>query len=100
MIPLNNFRIIPFVYDIFKPFYVTHFGFTDKNIFFPDINDNYYNINYDYLRLSISKISHTLLFIVFGFALIISTNILVAIAYYLCPDSWIKLKKYLTDLFR
>ena len=37
VVPLNNFRIIPFVYDIFKPFYVTHFVFTDQNLFFPNI---------------------------------------------------------------
>lgn len=92
VVPLNNFRIIPFVYDIFKPFFVTHFVFTDQNLFFPNIEDSYYNINYDYLKLSISKISHSLIFIGFGLAIILSTNIIVAIAYYLCPSRFVKTK--------
>ena len=37
VVPLNNFRIVPFVYDTFKPLFVTHFVFTDQNLFFPDI---------------------------------------------------------------
>ena len=85
---------------MFKPIYVTHFGFTDQNMFLPDIEDSYYNINYDYLKLSMSKIAHTLIFIGFGLAGIVGTNISVAIAYYLCPERFGKVKLYLSNLFR
>lgn len=37
--PIYNFKLIPYLYDIFKPFLVSHLILWDKSPFFTDMSD-------------------------------------------------------------
>jgi len=84
-IPLYNFRLIPYLYDAFKPFLVAHLVLTNETFIFKDMQDDYFNDNYDYYWLNVAKLGQALvLWIVMGFALII-LNIIVGIVYCAAP---------------
>lgn len=74
-IPLYNFRMIPYLYDAFKPFLVSHLVLTNETFIFKDMQDDYFNENYDYYWLNIAKLGQALALIVFGLIFIILTNI-------------------------
>ena len=54
-LPLYNFRLIPYLYDVFKPFLISHLILTDNVYFLEDMALEYPNINYDYFGVSIGK---------------------------------------------
>lgn len=56
-IPLYNFRLIPYLYDAFKPFLVSHLMLTNQAMVLTEMDDDYININYDYYSLSIAKLA-------------------------------------------
>jgi len=47
-IPLLNFKLIPYLYDAFKPFLVTHLMLTNEALVLPEMDNDFININYDY----------------------------------------------------
>jgi hypothetical protein len=51
-----NFRFIPFLYDTFKPFLVSHLVLTDKALIFPEYANWYFNVNYSYYGLNVAKL--------------------------------------------
>lgn len=55
-LPLYNFRLIPYLYDTIKPFLVTHLVLTDDPFVLTDMADDYFDINYDYYKLSIARL--------------------------------------------
>ena len=79
-IPLFNFRFIPYIYDAFKPFLVSHLVLTNEPFVLLDMKDDYFNINYDYYWLSVAKLGSALFLIFILFILIIITHIILAIA--------------------
>jgi hypothetical protein len=54
-LPLYNFRLIPYLYDVFKPFLISHLILTNDVYFMEDMAYDYPNINYDYFGVSIGK---------------------------------------------
>lgn len=54
--PLYNFRMIPYLYDVIKPLLVTHLILTDKAFVLETMQDDYFDINYDYYGLSIARL--------------------------------------------
>jgi len=79
-IPLFNFRFIPYIYDAFKPFLVSHLVLTNEPFVLLDMKDDYFNINYDYYWLSVAKLGSALFLIFILFILIIVAHIVLAIA--------------------
>ena len=100
-IPLYNFKLIPYLYDAFKPFLVSHLMLTDEALILTEMDEDYININYDYYSLSIAKLAQALFLMACGLGLVIATNIFVGLAYLCCPESsFPKAKAYLGDLLR
>ena len=54
--PLYNFKLIPYLYDTFKPFLVAHLILFNDFVLFKDLNYDFFNINYIYYILPISKL--------------------------------------------
>lgn len=54
--PLYNFKLIPYLYDLFKPFLISHLILFNNSLFFSEMDDDYFNINYEYYTLSVAKL--------------------------------------------
>ena len=61
-IPLYNFKLIPYLYDAFKPFLVSHLMLTNDALILTEMDNDYININYDYYYLSIAKLAQAFLY--------------------------------------
>lgn len=59
--PLYNFKLIPYLYDLFKPFLVSHLILFDNSILYKEMDDDFFNINYEYYRLPVSKLIQSLM---------------------------------------
>lgn len=55
-IPLYNFKMIPYLYDAFKPFLVSHLVLSNKTFVLQEMQNDFFNMNYDYYRLSVAKL--------------------------------------------
>lgn len=44
--PIYNFKLIPYLYDAFKPFLISHLILFNDSLFYKDLNSEYFNINY------------------------------------------------------
>lgn len=84
-IPLYNFRMIPYLYDAFKPFLVAHLVLTNETFVLQDMQNDYFNINYDYYWLSVAKLGQSLALITGLFMIIIASNIVIFIVYLVSP---------------
>lgn len=84
-IPLYNFRLIPYLYDAFKPFLVAHLVLTNKTFLLKDMQDDFFNINYDYYWLNIAKLGQALFMMFCLFILVIIVNIVVFLVYLCTP---------------
>lgn len=58
--PLYNFKLIPYLYDLFKPFLISHLILFNNSLFFTEMDDDYFNINYEYYTLSVAKLIQSL----------------------------------------
>lgn len=54
--PIYNFKLIPYLYDIFKPFLVAHLILFEKSLIEFNMDDQYFNHNYVYYDLPVSKL--------------------------------------------
>jgi NADH:ubiquinone oxidoreductase subunit 6 (subunit J) len=59
--PLYNFKLIPYLYDAFKPMLVGHIILFNDSFLYKDMADDYFNINYEYYWLPISKLIQSLM---------------------------------------
>lgn len=84
-IPLYNFKMIPYLYDAFKPFLVSHLVLTNETFVLKEMQDEFFNINYDYYWLNIAKLGQALALIVVLFFMIILLNVIVAVLYLVSP---------------
>lgn len=80
-IPLYNFTLIPYLYDAFKPFLVSHLVLTNETFILKEMQDDYFNRNYDYYWLNIAKLGQALFLMAGGLVVLIMVNILVAMCY-------------------
>lgn len=79
-IPLFNFRFIPYLYDAFKPFLISHLVLTNKPFVLLDMENDYFNINYDYYWLSVAKLGSALFLIFLLFIIILVAHIVLGVA--------------------
>ena len=54
--PLYNFKLIPYLYDAFKPFLISHLILFEDSVLYQEMSDDYFNINYEYYWLPVSKL--------------------------------------------
>lgn len=54
--PLYNFKLIPYLYDAFKPMLVGHIILFNDSMLYKEMSDDYFNINYEYYWLPVSKL--------------------------------------------
>ena len=83
-LPLFNFTFIPYMYDALKPFLVSHLVLTNKAYVFTEFKDWYFNENWKKYWLSVAKLGQSLVFIVGFGAILILTNIIFFLLYYVC----------------
>ena len=77
--------MIPYLYDAFKPFLVSHLVLTNDAKVLVEMEEDYFNINYDYYGLNIAKLGQALALITLLGGIIIVINILVFIAWLVIP---------------
>ena len=53
---LYNFKLIPYLYDAFKPMLVGHIILFNDTLLYKEMSDDYFNTNYVYYWLPISKL--------------------------------------------
>lgn len=73
--PLYNFKLIPYLYDAFKPMLVGHIILFNDSMLYKEMSDDYFNINYEYYWLPISKLIQSLMNIMILFLLLVLVNI-------------------------
>lgn len=54
--PIYNFRLIPYLYDAFKPSLVAHMILFDDTPFIEEMDEDYFNKNYENYWLSVGKL--------------------------------------------
>lgn len=52
--PLYNFKLIPYLYDAFKPFLISHLILFDEPYMYKEMNDDFFNINYEHYKMPVS----------------------------------------------
>ena len=72
--PIYNFRFIPYLYDAFKPFLVSHMIIFDETPIYDGFDDDYFNQNYENYWLSVGRLSQALTFYVIFFIILISCH--------------------------
>lgn len=77
--PIYNFRLIPYLYDAFKPSLVSHAIIFDDTPFIEDLDKDYFNKNYENYWLSVGKLFQSFFFVVVLLVLIVLANIVVFI---------------------
>lgn len=65
--PIYNFRLIPYLYDAFKPALVSHLIIFDETPFMPLLDQEFFNKNYGYYKLSVARMLQSGVGIVFVF---------------------------------
>ena len=46
--PIYNFKLIPYLYDAFKPFLISHLILFNDSMLYKEMQDDFFNINYEY----------------------------------------------------
>jgi len=54
--PIYNFRLIPYLYDAFKPALVSHMIIFDETPYYNKLDKDYFNKNYEYYWLSVGRL--------------------------------------------
>ena len=75
--PIYNFRLIPYLYDAFKPSLVAHMIIFDDTPFIEDMDTEYFNKNYENYWLSVGKLFQSFFFVCLFLALLVLANIVV-----------------------
>merc|ERR1712127_751634 len=96
-IPLYNFRMIPYLYDAFKPFLVSHLVLTNETFILQDMQNDYFNENYDFYWLSVAKLGQSL-FLIFCLACVVVLSNIVVFLLYVCAPKQSRAEKYLGEL--
>ena len=79
--PIYNFKLIPYLYDAFKPALVGHAIIFDDTPFLEQMDKEYFNINYEHYWLSIGKLFQSFFFVCLLFTLLVIANLVVFIIY-------------------
>lgn len=74
--PIYNFRFIPYLYDAFKPFLVSHMIIFDETPLYPDLDEDYFNKNYKNYWLSVGRLLQAFFFYCVFLIIIVICNII------------------------
>lgn len=85
--PLYNFKLIPYLYDAFKPMLVGHIILFNDSMFYQEMSDDYFNINYEYYWLPVSKLIQSLINIVILFGIMVFVNMVLLVLSITCKTS-------------
>jgi len=77
--PIYNFRLIPYLYDAFKPCLISHMIIFDETPLFSEFDDDYFNKNYEYYWLSVGRLSQSFMAIIIFGIMVLSANLIVFI---------------------
>ena len=75
--PIYNFRLIPYLYDAFKPSLVAHMIIFDDTPFIEDMDEEFFNKNYENYWLSVGKLFQSFFFVCLFLAVLVIANIVV-----------------------
>lgn len=78
--PLYNFKLIPYLYDAFKPFLISHMILFDSFTLYKEFDADYFNVNYRNYNLSINKLLQSLINITIFFMLIVCVHMVFFVA--------------------
>lgn len=79
--PIYNFRLIPYLYDAFKPCLISHMIIFDETPILREMDSDYFNINYEYYGLSVGRMSQSFMAMVVFIAIVLIANLVVFILY-------------------
>jgi hypothetical protein len=84
-IPLYNFKMIPYLYDMFKPFLVSHLVLSNEAYVLKEFEADFFNLNYDYYALNIAKLGQALFLCFCMGCMIIVINFVLVIFWAITP---------------
>lgn len=84
--PLYNFKLIPYLYDAFKPMLVGHIILFNDSFLYQELSDDYFNINYEYYWLPISKLIQSLMNIMILFLVLLLVNVVLFVMSHCCKN--------------
>jgi len=95
--PIYNFRLIPYLYDAFKPCLISHMIIFNETPFYPDLDNDFFNKNYEYYWLSVGRLSQSFFFIIAFTVVILVANLVIFILYKMNLrnariNAWVKAK--------
>ncbi|MFS8158873.1 MAG: hypothetical protein ACMG6E_01420 [Candidatus Roizmanbacteria bacterium] len=82
--PIYNFKLIPYLYDTFKPFLVSHLILFNESIFYKELNLEFFNTNYLYYDLPIGKLIQSLMNLLIVLVALVLINIAVLLLSLCC----------------
>ena len=80
-LPLLHFNLLPYIYDIFKPFLTSHLILTDDALMMQDYTDRFFSDKYREYTLTIADMGQSLALYFVLFVLIVVANIVTAAVY-------------------
>lgn len=75
--PIYNFRLIPYLYDAYKPALVSHIIIFNNTPIYSGLDDEFFNLNYKYYWLSTGRLMQSFAFYVVILIIILVSNIFV-----------------------
>jgi len=75
--PIYNFRLIPYLYDAYKPALVSHIIIFNNTPFYSALDDDFFNLNYKYYWLSVGRLAQSFFFYIVILIIIVIMNIFV-----------------------
>ena len=85
--PIYNFKLIPYLYDAFKPFLVGHLILFDVSPLYASMSGEYFNENYLHYGLSVAKLLQSLVNIVILFGVLVFINLVLFVLSFMCKSS-------------
>ena len=79
--PIYNFRLIPYLYDAFKPSLVSHMIIFDETPGVPELDKEYFNENYKNYWLSVGRLGQSFFFVLVFLIIILICNLVVYFIY-------------------
>lgn len=75
--PIYNFRLIPYLYDAYKPALVSHIIIFNNTPIYSGLDDDFFNLNYKYYWLSVGRLAQSFFFYLVILIIIVISNIFV-----------------------
>lgn len=74
--PIYNFKFIPYLYDAFKPALVSHMIIFDETPIYDELDNDYFNKNYENYWLSVGRLFQSFFFYLLFFIIILVLHLI------------------------